>query len=143
MTTYQVFWAFPTQEASVKCTEAFVEYLTEGKQADKFDGFEIKCRVMDPQNGTGNFVVKADGPQKIWEHTAPWIKDFGVKVEVRVMLTDEEFVQTAKKTGLASQLKNRYVAEIFIFLKKILYYLDFRSLISLLTSNPNTIKHIQ
>ena len=30
MTTYQVFWAFPTQEASVKCTEAFVEYLTEG-----------------------------------------------------------------------------------------------------------------
>ena len=98
---------------------------------------------MDPQNGTGNFVVKADGPQKIWEHTAPWIKDFGVKVEVRVMLTDEEFVQTAKKTGLASQLKNRYVAEIFIFLKKILYYLDFRSLISLLTSNPNTIKHIQ
>ena len=102
MTTYQVFWTFPTQEASVKCTEAFVEYLTEGKQADKFDGFEIKCRVMDPQNGTGNFVVKADGPQKIWEHTAPWIKGFGVKVEVRVMLTDEEFVETAKKTWLAS-----------------------------------------
>ena len=64
MTTYQVFQAFPTQEESVKCTEAFVEYLTEGKQADKFDGFEIKCRVMDPHNGTGNFVVKADGPQK-------------------------------------------------------------------------------
>tara|TARA_S200000501_G_scaffold335033_1_gene339414 strand:+ start:174 stop:482 length:309 start_codon:yes stop_codon:yes gene_type:complete len=102
MTTYQVFWAFPTQESSVKCTEAFVKYLTEGKQADKFDGFEIKFRVMDPQNGTGNFVVKADSPQKIWEHTAPWIKDFGVKVEVRVMLTDEEFVETAKKTWLAS-----------------------------------------
>ena len=33
-------------------------------QADKIDGFEIKCRVMDPQNGAGNFVVKADGPQK-------------------------------------------------------------------------------
>ena len=48
MTTYQVFWAFPTQEASVKCTEAFVKYLTEGKQADKFEGFEIKCRIMDP-----------------------------------------------------------------------------------------------
>ena len=57
---------------------------------------------MNPQNGTGNFVVKADGPQKIWEHTAPWIKGFGVKVEVRVMLTDEEFVETAKKTWLAS-----------------------------------------
>ena len=48
---------------------------------------------------TGNFVVKADGPQKIWEHTAPWINGFGVKVEVRVMLTDEEFVETAKKLG--------------------------------------------
>ena len=102
MATYQVFWAFPTQEASARCTEAFVEYLTEGKKADKFDGFEIKCRVIDPQNGTGNFVVKADSPQKIWELTAPWIKGFGVKVEVRVMLTDEEFIETAKKTWLAS-----------------------------------------
>ena len=42
MTTYQVFWAFPNQEASVKCTPAFVQYLTEGKQGDKFEGFEIK-----------------------------------------------------------------------------------------------------
>ena len=52
MTTYQVFWAFPNQEASVKCTPAFVQYLTEGKQGDKFEGFEIKYRVLDPQNGT-------------------------------------------------------------------------------------------
>ena len=36
---------------------------------------------MDPQNGTGNFVVKADDPQKIWEHTALWIKVFGVKLK--------------------------------------------------------------
>ena len=35
-----------------------------GNKADKFDGIEIKCIVMDPQNGTGNFVVKADDPQK-------------------------------------------------------------------------------
>ena len=74
MTTYQVFWAFPNQEASVKCTPAFVQYLTEGKQGDKFEGFEIKYRVLDPQNGTGNFIVEAESPQKIWEHTAPWIK---------------------------------------------------------------------
>ena len=30
MKTYQVFWAFPTQEASIKWIEEFVEYLTEG-----------------------------------------------------------------------------------------------------------------
>ena len=77
-----------------------MEYLTEDKQADKFDGFEIKFRVIDPQNGTGNFVVKPDSPQKIWEHTAPYIKGFGIKVKVRVMLTDEEFVGTAKKLSL-------------------------------------------
>ena len=57
---------------------------------------------MDPQVGTGNFIVKADNPQEIWEHPAQQIKVFGVKVEVRVMLTDEEFVETAKKTWLAS-----------------------------------------
>ena len=51
---------------------------------------------MDPHNGTGNFVVKADGPQKMWEHTTQWIKGFGVKVEVRVILTEEEFVEIAK-----------------------------------------------
>ena len=66
-----------------------VEYLKYRKEADKFDGFEVKCRVIDPQNGTGNFVVKADRPQKIWEHTVPWIKGFGLKVEVRVILTEE------------------------------------------------------
>jgi len=32
--------------------------------------------------------------------TTPWIKGFGVKVEVREMLTDEEFVEKAKKLGL-------------------------------------------
>ena len=64
MTTNQIFWAFLTQEVNVKCTEVFVEYLIKGEQADKFDGFEIKCRIIDPQNGTGNFVVKADGPKK-------------------------------------------------------------------------------
>ena len=56
MNTYQVFWAFPNQEASVKCTPAFVQYLTEGKQGDKFEGFEIKYRVLDPQNETGNLL---------------------------------------------------------------------------------------
>ena len=61
MTKYQVFWAFPTQEVNVKFKEAFVEYLTEGKHADKFDGFEITYKVMDPQKGTDNSVVKADG----------------------------------------------------------------------------------
>ena len=100
MTTYQVFWAFPNQEASVKCTPAFVKYLTEGKLGDKFEGFEIKYRVLDPQNGTGNFIVEAESPQKIWEHTAPWIKGFGVKVEIRTMMTDEEFLETAKKLEL-------------------------------------------
>ena len=56
MTTYQFFWSFPNKEASVKCTEAFIEYLIERKQ------FEINCRIVNPQNGKGNFVVKADGP---------------------------------------------------------------------------------
>ena len=32
MTTYLVFWAFPYQEASVKFTPAFVQYLIEGKK---------------------------------------------------------------------------------------------------------------
>ena len=33
-------------------------------------------------------------------HTAPWIKGFGVKVEIRAMMTDEEFLETAKKLEL-------------------------------------------
>tara|TARA_B100000886_G_scaffold322319_1_gene265237 strand:- start:161 stop:295 length:135 start_codon:yes stop_codon:yes gene_type:complete len=39
-------------------------------------------------------------PQKIWEHTAPWIKGFRVKVKIRAMMTDEEFLATAKKLEL-------------------------------------------
>ena len=53
---------------------------------------------MDLQNGTANFVVKADVPQKTWDHTSPWIKGFGINVEVIVMLKYEEFVETEYKT---------------------------------------------
>ena len=74
---YKVFWKFPTQEASFKCTEVFVEYLTYRKEADKFDGFEVKCRVIDPQDERGNFVVKADGPLIIGS-----IQHHGLKVLV-------------------------------------------------------------
>ena len=79
---------------------SFRSIFNGGQQGDKFEGFKIKYRVLDPQNGTGNFIVEAESPQKIWEHTAPWIKGFGVKVEIRVMMTDEEFLETAKKLEL-------------------------------------------
>ena len=41
MTTYEVFRAFPNQEASIKCAPAFIQYVTEGKQDHNFDSFEI------------------------------------------------------------------------------------------------------
>ncbi len=55
---------------------------------------------MDPKNGTGNFIFKSDGPLKICEYAEPWIKGFGVKVELGVMLTEEEFVKIAKELCL-------------------------------------------
>ena len=57
---------------------------------------------MDLQNGTDNFVMKANGPQKIWGHISFWIKGFSVKVEIRVMITYEKFVKNASKTLLTS-----------------------------------------
>ena len=70
--------------------------MSEGEGSDDFDVFEVKCRVIDPQNGNGDFVFEADGPQKIWENKRPWIQVFSLKVEVRVMITEEEFVERAK-----------------------------------------------
>ena len=106
--------AFPNQESGVNCTEAFFKYLTEGTQADSFGGLEIKCRVMDTQNGTGNDVVNADGPQKIWEHALPWINGFSVKVEVREMLTDEKFVETAKNLPCLLNKKSKIRKQTYI-----------------------------
>tara|TARA_S200000501_G_scaffold320236_1_gene314979 strand:+ start:1052 stop:1249 length:198 start_codon:yes stop_codon:yes gene_type:complete len=65
MTTYQIFWAFPTQEGTLKYKGDFINCLIQYRQADKFEGFEVKFRGTELQNGRGNFIVEAEGPQKI------------------------------------------------------------------------------
>ena len=77
---------------------------------------------MDLQNGTDNFVIKANGPQKIWGHISFWIKGFSVKVEIRVMITYEKFVKNASKTLLTSWLEKQSKKENYILRNKIIFW---------------------
>ena len=103
---FAVFWYSNTESSHGISKNSKTLFTSEVKLITRFSYlisflsrilfFEIKYRVVEPQSGTGNFIAEAESPQKIWEHTAPWIKGFGVKVEIRVMMTDEEFLETAK-----------------------------------------------
>ena len=59
MTTYQFFCASPTQEASVKCSEAFVECQQKENKLINLMALKLNAElsVIDQQNRTVNFLV--------------------------------------------------------------------------------------
>ena len=59
MQTYVVHWQFPNQEAHIKGCDAFAEYLEGGAEYDKFEGFEVFLRVVNPEGANGCEIVKA------------------------------------------------------------------------------------
>ena len=89
---YQLNWNFASQEDSWAAGVAFADYIRSGSPADRFDGFEVKYRVCDPQGGWGTAIVCADHISKVWQHSAPWIKHFKVQIEINPVMSDDEFV---------------------------------------------------
>jgi hypothetical protein len=68
---YQLNWNFASKEDSWAAGVAFADYIRSGSPADRFDGFEAKYRVCNPQGGWGTANVCADHISKVWQHTAP------------------------------------------------------------------------
>ncbi|WP_269625023.1 DUF3303 family protein [Prochlorococcus marinus] len=53
MQTYLIHCKFPNQEAHMKGAEVFAQYIESGCESDKFDGFEVINRVVNPERANG------------------------------------------------------------------------------------------
>ena len=59
MQTYLIHWQFPDQEAHMKGADVFAQYVESGCESDKFEGFEVINRVVNPKGASGWAIVKA------------------------------------------------------------------------------------
>ena len=53
MQTYLFLWQFPDQEAHMKGADVFAQYVESGCESDKFEGFEVINRVVNPEGASG------------------------------------------------------------------------------------------
>tara|TARA_Y100001968_G_scaffold222656_1_gene205396 strand:+ start:505 stop:807 length:303 start_codon:yes stop_codon:yes gene_type:complete len=93
---FLVTWKTPNQGSDPSYQRAVIKYFEDGKPMDKFEGFEVLERVIDPHQGGGTCIVEADNLKKIYQHTGPWIQSFQCKVEVTPVLSDEDYLKAAK-----------------------------------------------
>ncbi len=48
MQTYLIHWQFPDQDALMKRADIFAQYVESGCESDKFEGFEVIIKVLNP-----------------------------------------------------------------------------------------------
>ncbi len=53
MQTYLIHWQFPDLEAHMKGADVFAQYVESGCESDKFEGFEVINRVINPEGASG------------------------------------------------------------------------------------------
>ncbi len=90
MQTYVVHWQFPNQEAHTKDFDSFAVYLECGSEHDKFEGFEVVLRVVNPEGVNGWESVKALDHKAVWKSCQPQCAGSG---EVLPVLIDSEFLE--------------------------------------------------
>ena len=86
MQTSLVHWQFPNEEAHKKGCDAFCEYLEGVFKYDKFEGFEVVLRVVNPDVANGWEIVKASNHKAVCKSCHPWCTGFGVDIEVVLYL---------------------------------------------------------
>ena len=78
MQTYLIHWQFPDQEAHIKGADVFAQYVESGCESEKFEGFEIINRVVNPEGASGWAIIKAYDHKAVWEWASLGVKDLGM-----------------------------------------------------------------
>ena len=97
MQTYLTHSQFLDQEVHMKGAYVFAQYVENGSESDKFEGFEIINRVVNPEGANRWAIVKAFDHNAVWKWCQPWCKGFGNDVEVIPVLTDSEYFAVHKE----------------------------------------------
>ena len=53
MKTYLIYWQFPDQAAHIKVAEVFAQYVESGCKSNKYEGFKVVNRVVNPEGANG------------------------------------------------------------------------------------------
>ena len=88
-----ISWSRSTYERA----DVFAQYVESGCESDKFEGFEVINRVVNPEGASGWAIVKASDHKAVWKWCQPWCKGFGNDVEVIPVLTDSEYLAVHKE----------------------------------------------
>ena len=94
--------AIPRSRKSYARAEAFAGFVEGGCEGDKFDGFKVVNRVVNPEGANGWAIVESSNHQNIWKWSSIWVDNFGVEIEVTPVLTDQEFLSVHKEMQTAS-----------------------------------------
>ena len=78
MQTYLIHWQFPDQEAHMKGADIFAQYVESGCESDKFEGFEVINRVVNPEGASGWAIVKASDQKQFGNGASLGVKDLGM-----------------------------------------------------------------
>ena len=72
------------QKAHIKRAHVFAQYVENGWESDKFEGFVVINRAVNHEEANGWAFVKASDHKAIWEWCLPWYK--GSKMMMRSFL---------------------------------------------------------
>ena len=93
MQLYVINWSYENPEDQIFATDAFCEYLKEGKIYQIFEGFEMLSCAHTPQDGTGVIICKAQNASILFKIFNTWRENFGLNFNFKPALTSEELLQ--------------------------------------------------
>ena len=96
MQLYVIDWSYENSEDQIFATNAFCEYLKEGKIYEKFEGFEMIFCAHTPQNGSGTIICKAQSASILFQIFNIWRENFSIKFNFKPAMTSEELLEARK-----------------------------------------------
>ena len=93
MQLYVINWSYDNSEDQIFATDAFCEYLKEGKIYETFEGFEMIFCAHTPQDGSGIIICKAQKISIIYSILNMWRKNYSITFDIKPALTNEEIVE--------------------------------------------------
>ena len=100
MQLYVIDWSYENSEDQIFATNAFCEYLKEGRIYKSFEGFELIFCAHTPQDGSGVMICKAQSASILFQIFNNWRENFSISFNFKPALTSEELFEARSKDTL-------------------------------------------
>ena len=97
MQLYVIDWSYENSEDQIFATNAFCEYLNEGRIYQTFEAFELIFCAHTPQDGSGVIICKAQSASILFQIFNIWRENFSISFNFKPALTSEELLEARSK----------------------------------------------